>query len=249
MVRTAVRHALRPLASVVLSALVLGGCGAGEPDRADSKEPTTTLPAECQSEVSPSDASPECQSALFASLLDSGEYPDLSQLEAEAAASYARGLCAYAEALENAPSSDVPLYGDLVASSATSWGVSVAVVEDVIRATNLMCPRGFDTLQKIDRSEEGLALELEITGSGAATVSYTLPDGASQSDRVTVPWQQTIYLPEVMTTSLSVAPDEGAEAGCRIRIGSDLIAEKRPSASPVTCDATDRDIDRASVEQ
>jgi len=76
-----------------------------------------------------------------------------------------------------------------------------------------------------------------------------LPDGSTQNDqRTSVPWSQTIYLPQVAALRVSASPLDGASVGCRITVNGVVLDEEREANTPATCEVQSKDVDKAIIK-
>lgn len=236
----------------LLTPLAFAACS--KPESAEDAKPeqtsATETPGGCRQATAEGEApSPACRDLTFVQAVRVGDFPELESLTDDQLTSFAHGLCAYADSIAAAPEVERPVYGDLVASTASSWGVPVATVDAVSQATRLMCPDGHQILARLSRSDSGIQVELSATGSGSADVSYMLPDGSTQNDQgASVPWSQTIYLPQVAALTVSVSPLDGASVGCRITVNGVVLDEEREANTPATCEVQSKDVDKAIIK-
>ncbi|GGY79576.1 hypothetical protein CP967_09745 [Streptomyces nitrosporeus] len=92
-------------------------------------------------------------------------------------------------------------------------------------------------------ADGGVAREvtIEVTGTGASTVMYTLED--SGFEKVTLPWKKTAAIAPrgaeaevgrlVLVTPGSMKASDGTYvmAGCTITVGGETVVEKKPGSS------------------
>lgn len=226
-------------------ALVATGCSSPEDSATTTTDVTVDIGADCSAEVDAQQVSPLCEETLYLGSVDAGDYPELAEIDPAQLVGFARGLCAYASALSGYSDEQLPTYGDLITSSSNSWGVEPEVVDSVTRSTKVMCPEGNATLSRLRKSnDDGITVELLVSGSGDASVEYTLPDGSARTNEVTTPWSQVLHLTQAATISLSVNPVGDAEVGCQISVNGEVVAAERVAAEAALCDITEEALNR-----
>lgn len=246
-------RAIFPLLLIVFSLTLLSSCGSGKEAEGTTPtlpEATKTTAPECQTgEDGGSAISEACQDVLFVSAVRESDYPALDDLEDKKIVGFVRGLCAYGSTMAGKDPTEMPLFGDLLASTSNSWGVSVEAVEAIYDASQMLCPEAYELMSKMPRADGGLQLELRATGEGSAKVSYLLPHGAiHEEESVDLPWTQRLYVPEAMSLSITVTPIDGSKVGCQIAYSGTILDEERVADEMATCDALSKDVDRVIAE-
>ena len=240
--------------SFLALAITLAGCSSSSDDEAQTTEKDTSedaslaIPEECDDAKADGVTSAECDRAMFAQLLASDEYPELAELTSEQTMAFARGLCDYGTAISTGAAADKPRFGDLVASTATSWAVEPKVVEGIYRSTRLLCPDGYAALESLPRSTDGISLEYRVAGKGSGSVSYSLSDGSTQRADVTAPWTQVVHLQRPENVTMTVTPDGDGEIGCVIAVNGQILDEAGSiEGRPATCEVSENLIDTTLV--
>jgi len=241
------------LVAVLLAAVFsLVGCsGSAKRNDANGEPGPSSVPPELASCVSGGDAAPtaECRERLYVESVRTGDFPELADLDDDRLVAFGNGLCSYAESLRSTDPAARPMFGDLVSSTSSSWGVGPAVMEAVYASTKQLCPAGFDLLRTLRRSESSIQVELSVVGTGSANITYFLPGGTpTQETAESLPWKRVIHQSEPDSISLSVAPIRDGTVGCSIAVGDVVVDEQRVAAEPATCDADAQAVDRAVVK-
>lgn len=244
---------LRRGAALVTMAALVGLVACSSPESTAKTKPERKkdqpVPGGCVKQLEEKNATPACQDEVYLQAVRSGDFPELKTVQDAQLVAFVRGLCSYAEGLTPASKAEQPFYGDLLASTATSWGVPVKTVDAVSRSTRLMCPDGFQILSKLPRSEGGIQVELSVTGTGTADIAYSMPDGSTeQISGSSLPWGQTIHLPQPSAVTVNVNPMNGAKAGCRITVNDTIVDSERDAETPATCEVSSKDVGAAAAK-
>jgi len=253
-------RSLRLCTVLVLLGLCVSACSGGADEggqsskRKSKSELDAVVQADCPSEpsadaaeASPTSLAPACQAAVFLQGVGREKRPELAELSDQQLTTYASGLCGYASVLASDPGRAQPTYDNLLQTTAASWGVDPAVVDAVAASLDSFCPASAPVLKSLPRSDQAIELRLSLSGSGAALVTFELPEGANAQERLTAPGEKVINLTRPERVSVQVQPEPGAEVGCNLSLGSNVLVEQAPSASQTTCAVADSQIEHALV--
>lgn len=240
------------LFTIAVLTIVSGCSSSGDGEAAEQSEPPTQRGidfSKCDVVNSELVASTtQCQDELYLTAVRSGDYDGLADISDTSLASFARGLCTYAGTLTDLNDAQLPFFGDLVTSTANSWGVKPVEVESVYHTTRLMCPDEYEVLRRLPRSSTAIQFDLVARGSGTADITYLLPDGTSEKlESVELPWTQSFNIGEPATISVTVVPLGDSTAGCQIIQDHAVIDEYKISPAPADCEVSAAEIDRQIV--
>lgn len=244
---------VRRCAALVAVAALMALVACSSPESATKSKPERkkdrSAPGGCVKQLEEQNATPACQDEVYLQAVHAGDFPELKSVDDTQLVAFVRGLCSYAEGLSTAAKAERPLYGDLLASTATSWGVPAKTVDAVARSTRLMCPDGFQVLSQLSRSEGGIQVALSVTGTGTADIAYSMPDGSTETvTGSSLPWGQTIHLQQPTAVTINVTPMNGSKVGCRIEVNGKVVDSEREADTPATCEVSSKDVDAAVVE-
>lgn len=250
--RSRSRSRSRDSAFVLMAmALVFTAAGCSQGDQ-KAEKPKSASSFNCKvgtasGGLTPSSITPDCEAEEFLRTVRAEKNPDLANLSDEQLVGFTRSLCAVGELDPTASTSPLSTYADFLTATAASWKISIDAVDALANATNTMCPQAFQYLQGLPRAQGSLQIELNVTGSGPAAISFNVPDGSTLTDQVKGPWHQVLHLRQSERVTLQVQPTDGAKVGCRVAVGDVVLAEAEPSTGPTTCDVAAADIDRGSA--
>ena len=240
--------------ATVAALALLAGCTSSNSDDDDaataSTTTTTELPPECEefaadalrptdpeqgegrsTTTAPGDDAPtqttlppRCADALFGVAVEQSGSAELQELDAERRLGFAHGACAYASAL-TVDGTEPPTFKEFVATTAESWDVSPALVEEIVQLAGNLCPGQLAPLTDLQSGASQVTLRLQVTGTGTAQVSYQGPDGTTLQDEVSVPWDHEVTLGAPTDFRLSARIPDG-EASCSIMVDDEVVVEE-----------------------
>lgn len=192
--------------------------------------------------------SPKCQDALFTGSLAKSPSDEVKRISNEKKVAFGRGLCAYGAAL-GASTAPRPLYSELIASNAKSWGVSTAVVEELYAAAHFLCPTEMAIIEALPRTRGLTEVALDTAGAGTASVTYTVADGSTLQQTVKLPWHQIVQLPNPIAVTVVVRPVDPKNVECVVAVGGQQLDKQGVDAKTglATCDVSGEQIERAAV--
>lgn len=227
------------LVLVVVTATLAAGC-TDNGSSASSRQTTTSsfgvgLSA-CTSPATTSTISQRCRELVFSAGLAKSGSAAVRKLSAPQQLGFARGLCAYAQALA-ASTRPRPLFSELAKSTATSWGVKPPVFREIYKAAKVLCPEELATIDGLPETRDPIEVSLSIGGSGPVGVTFTSADGNTQQQKVTAPWTLTIELKTAINMTLSARADGSTPLTCSISVSGSSLAEHEPApqAGEATC--------------
>lgn len=205
------------------------GCSDG--DKAEGKKPSTTTTAlsDCVVQDTLPEDAPEgakqqatttsivqqCLDDAFTAAVSEKGSADVKDLSPEQLLGFGHGLCAYAQALAADPSK-APTYKELLASTAASWKVEPAVVEEMLGFAGSLCPDQLGPILGLKEQVGTVEITMEATGGGTLNVTYTGPDGGQVQDAVASPWTHVVRFDAPTDFRVSVTAESG-EVTCSLK--------------------------------
>lgn len=244
----------------LVTVVALGAC-TGDDAKDEDAAPTTTVaeaPSECDGVEMPkaddgssvevtSDAVPQgCRNAIFNQRIDESGSAELKKIPAEQRLGFALGVCEFSRSLPEAGNA-APSYAGFVRSTANSWGVSDAVVDEVVSLSGNVCQNDLTPILSL-RNETGATLvKVSAAGVGIISVTYTGPNGDEMNTEVASPWEHEVRLPDNTDFRVRVVADEG-KAQCTVSGSNraELAADKPEDAKEATCEVSAEQIRNAA---
>lgn len=245
------------IAVLATVAVVAAACTGGD-DKAEGKKPsTTTTSPDCVISDPPPVDAPEgaaestttsilqkCLDATFKDVIEGKGSEALKKLGAERQMALGQGLCAYAQALAADPT-NLPRYSSFIESTAKSWDVKEAVVEEMVGAADALCPGKMNLLKELESNVGAVELSLEVTGGGTLSITFTGPDGTEVADTATTPWMHVVRFDQPTDFELHATAESG-EVACTVMADDDQVTSNTAEAGKtVSCSASADDIRKA----
>lgn len=250
--------------TVIAVLLVLVAVSAGCTDKGGSNESaatTTTLRASALAVNCPpysattTSALPErCLNAAFVETVNGKDVPEaVRKLGEEKQLAFGQGICAFAHVVAGGTVA-APLHQQFLRETAAAWKQPPAVVEAIYRNAAVLCPEDYLAIANLPKTASGaIAVELSVGGTGDATVTYTVPDGSSTQEKVTVPWTKILQLTDPIDVKVDATPGEGGKLSCAITVQNEDQGTSKQVASAdgnegtvTTCEAEAAAIDAAN---
>lgn len=230
------------------AALVLGlvlavvGCSGDDKDTgtAPGGAPTTAavpVPSDCSAVAAdPSATLPSrCLELVFTETLATQGSAALKKIAPAKLLGFGQNLCAHAATVTTG-GRPVPTFAELATSSAASWGVDVAVFQEIYDAAKVLCPDALNALQAAAPNQGGIEVEYAVGGQGSTSVQFTASDGSAVQETVDPPWQTVIGLSA--GTPLRLTAQGGDNMSCVISVDGTEVASAKSAGGIATCVAT-----------
>lgn len=241
--------------TVSLAAItILGACTGGDAkDKEDDAPVTTTslvIPKECDGIDLPrsedgaavpamSQAVPQaCRNAVFNEVVNGTGSSELKAIDPDVRLGHAVGVCSFSRSIAESPG-NAPSYSGFLKSTAGSWEVSEAVVDEVVTFSGNVCPDELAPLLNLRTETVSTVVNISAGGAGKLTLTYTGPNGDEMSAEAESPWEHEVRLPDNTDFRVHVVAEDG-RAECVVTTPSrDELAVDRPEDSKeATCTVT-----------